>query len=236
MNASSLAQPGAQPGGAPGTGPVRPAPAAAAALADPSAEFRLVALARSGDREAREELARRCRGPAYVLALQLLGNRDDALDVAQDSLLRLFDSFARFDPTRPLRPWLARIVRNRARDLQRLRRTRPTLSLDGLLEGGYPEGRIEPRAGSRAPEAGPEERLARRQLQRRIWRALQELTPAHREILVLRDYQDLSYNEIAAVLEIPVGTVMSRLHAARRALRRVLEAPGAEPTGGAHHD
>ncbi|HEX6201127.1 MAG TPA: sigma-70 family RNA polymerase sigma factor, partial [Thermoanaerobaculia bacterium] len=213
-------------------GPVRPSAGAAVALADPG----LVALARSGDREAREELARRCRGPAYVLALQLLGNPDDALDVAQDSLLRLFDSFARFDPSRPLRPWLARIVRNRARDLQRRHRARPTLSLDGLLDGGFPEGRIEPRAGSRPPEAGPEERLARRQLQRRIWRALQELSPAHREILVLRDYQDLSYNEIAAVLEIPAGTVMSRLHAARRSLRRVLEEPGSASPGGAHHD
>lgn len=233
MDASSLAEPAA-PSGA-GARAAAPVPAAAA-FADAGAEPRLVALARSGDRDAREELARRCRGPAYVLALQLLGNPDDALDVAQDSLLRLFHSFARFDLSRPLRPWLARIVRNRARDLQRRRRARPALSLDGLLDGGYPESRIDPRGGSRPPEAGPEERLARRQLQRRIWRALQELTPAHREILVLRDYQDLSYNEIAAVLEVPAGTVMSRLHAARRALRRVLEETGADSPGGAHHD
>lgn len=228
MDASSLAQPEA------GSGAVAPVPAPAGALADPG----LVALARSGDRDAREKIARRCRKPAYVLALQLLGNPDDALDVAQDSLLRLFDSFARFDPSRPLRPWLARIVRNRARDLQRRHRARPTQSLDGLLEGGFPESAIHARVGSRAPEAGPEERLARRQLQRRIWRALHELTPAHREILVLRDYQDLSYNEIAAVLEIPAGTVMSRLHAARRSLRRVLEENGfhSDPSGGAHHD
>jgi RNA polymerase sigma-70 factor (ECF subfamily) len=209
-----------------GAGAVAGAPLPAAGFADAA----LVALARDGDREAREELARRCRRPAYVLALQLLGDPDDALDVAQDSLIRLLESFGRFDPSRPLRPWLARIVRNRALDLRRHRRARPTLSLDALLDDGHPE----------APAAaeGPEERAERRELQRRIWRALQETSPAHREILVLRDYQDLSYQEIAAVLGVPVGTVMSRLHAARRSLRRALEA-GAGPdrlSGGAHHD
>jgi RNA polymerase sigma-70 factor (ECF subfamily) len=208
-----------------GAGAVAGAPLPASGFADTA----LVALAREGDRKAREELARRCRRPAYVLALQLLGDPDDALDVAQDSLLRLFDGFGRFDPSRPLRPWLARIVRNRALDLRRHRRARPTLSLDALLEDGHPE--------TPAAAEGPEERAARRQLQRRIWRALQETSAAHREILVLRDYQDLSYQEIAAVLGIPVGTVMSRLHAARRSLRRALEA-GAGParlSGGAHH-
>jgi RNA polymerase sigma-70 factor, ECF subfamily len=180
----------------------------------------LVVRARAGDREAREELARRCRGPAYALALQLLGDPEDALDAAQDSLIRLFESFGRFDPSRPLRPWLARIVRNRALDIRRRRRARPTISLDALLDDGHAE--------APAVAAGPEERAADRELQRRIWRALQETSPAHREILVLRDYQDLSYQEIAAVLAIPVGTVMSRLHAARRSLRRALE-------GGEHH-
>lgn len=177
-------------------------------------EAMLVQLARSGDLEAREELARRVRGPAYVLALQLLGDPDDARDVAQDALLRLFSTFSRFDPKRPLRPWLARIVRNRAYDVRRRRRARPAVSLDGLVEDGFPE--------TTTREIGPEDRLARRQLQRRIWTALHRLTDAHREILVLRDYQDLSYAEIASVLQIPLGTVMSRLHAARRSLRREL--------------
>ncbi len=182
-------------------------------------ESALVQLARSGDAEAREELARRVRGPAYVLALQFLGDPDDARDVAQDALLRLFQTFSRFDPERPLRPWLARIVRNRAYDVRRRRRARPAVSLDSLVEDGFPE--------SKTQEMGPDDRLARRQLQRRIWTALHQLTDAHREILVLRDYQDLSYAEIAAVLQIPLGTVMSRLHAARRSLRRELsDAPG----------
>lgn len=177
-------------------------------------EATLVELARRGDAEAREELARRVRGPAYVLALQLLGDPDDARDVAQDALLRLFQTFSRFDPERPLRPWLARIVRNRVYDVRRRRRARPAVSLDSLVEDGFPE--------STTPELGPDDRFARRQLQRRIWSALHELTDAHREILVLRDYQDLSYAEIASVLQIPLGTVMSRLHAARRSLRREL--------------
>ena len=77
-----------------------------------------------------------------------------------------------------------------------------------------------------SPRPGPEARAERRELQRRIWSLLGGLSQMHREILVLRDYQDLSYAEIATVLGIPKGTVMSRLHAARRSLRDRLDRAG----------
>jgi RNA polymerase sigma-70 factor (ECF subfamily) len=181
------------------------------ALADPE----LIARARRGEHEAREELAQRCRRPAYLLALQLLGDPDDALDVAQDALLRFFTSLDRFQPSRPLRPWLATIVRNRARDLLRRRRRHRLEPLEG------PEGTMRPEVVDTSP--GPEAGAARRELQVRLWKALSALNEAQREILVLRDYQDLTYDEIARVLAVPIGTVMSRLHRARRALRERLE-------------
>ncbi len=174
----------------------------------------LVLRARSGDREAREELARTFGRPAYLLALQLLGNPEDARDAAQDGLLRFFSRLDRLDPGRPVRPWLLAIVRNAARDLARRRRVRQASSLEEANED-YGVELIDA-----AP--GPEDLSRRGELRRKVWSALGELRDAEREILVLRDYQDLSYSEIAGVLGIPVGTVMSRLHRARRALGALL--------------
>ena len=180
-------------------------------------EAELVVRARSGDPGAQEELALRHRRPAYLLALQLLGNPDDALDVAQDAMLRFFTNLHRFDSGRPVRPWLCQIVRNRVFDLFRRRKVRRHQSLDQAGEDGRPL--LDPIDTSVDLEAD----AFRAELRTRIWQALGELTPGQREILVLRDYQDLSYAEIAATLSIPLGTVMSRLHGARKALRRVLQ-------------
>lgn len=183
-------------------------------------ESEVVSLAKAGDQAACEALAIRCRRPAYLLALQLLGNPDDALDVAQDSLVRFFTTLGRFDGQRPVLPWLLTIVRNRARDLQRRHRVRRAESLDSVVES--------PRLTDH--RRNPELETYQRELQRKIWQGLGRLDPARREILVLRDFQDLSYAEIAEILNIPVGTVMSRLHRARRELRGVLE----EELGGFH--
>jgi len=190
---------------------------AAAARIDLDAltESEVVVLAQRGDLDARELLAVRYRLPAFRLAMQLLGRPEEAKDVAQDAMLRFFTSLDRFQPERPVLPWLFRIVHNRVRDLQRQRLRRRVDSLDSYLEDtGREPASIRP---------GPEERTQRRQLQQRIWQALGSLSPKHREILILRDYQDLAYADIASVLGIPKGTVMSRLHAARRSLRHCLE-------------
>lgn len=178
-------------------------------------ESEIVILAKGGDPDARELLAIRYRTPAFRLAMQLLGRPEDAKDVAQDAMLRFFSSLDRFQADRPVLPWLFRIVHNRVRDLQRKRYRRRIDSLDSYLEDtGKEPVSVRP---------GPEKTTQQRQLQRRIWQALASLSPKHREILILRDYQDLAYAEIAAVLGIPKGTVMSRLHAARRSLRKILE-------------
>ncbi len=170
----------------------------------------LVVDAQRGRRDAREELARRYRRPAFLFAYQLLGNRDDALDVAQDAMLKFFSSLERFESHRPVQPWLFRIVRNRAVDVVRRQKIRRAGSLDD------PERAHEPAA---RPEASPELQAQKRQLQAKVWEAIHRLPEKQREILVLRDYQDLAYAEISTVLGIPKGTVMSRLHGARKALR-----------------
>ncbi len=175
----------------------------------------LVDQARAGRPEAAETLARRHRQAAYLLALQMLGNRDDAMDVAQDAMLRFFTSLGSFDRERRIQPWLFAIVRNQVRDLWRRRRRRPG---ERLGEAGEALTRqlVD-------PTANPEADLRRSELRQRVWRALAELPAAKREIVVLRDFHDLSYSDIAQVLDIPIGTVMSRLHGARRQLRARLE-------------
>lgn len=176
----------------------------------------LVIRARSGDLSAQEELARKHRRPMFLLALQLLGNREDAMDVVQDSLLRFFTSLHRFDPSRPVRPWLYRIVRNRVIDLVRRRKVRRHESIDAPDENGKP--RFELRDHSIDLEAD----VRAGQLRRQMWEALSRLSETQREILILRDYHDLAYAEIAETLDIPIGTVMSRLHSARKKLKQVL--------------
>jgi len=180
----------------------------------PPAAPSLVARAREGETEAREELAQEAGRSAYVFALQLTGRPELARDVAQDSLVRLFRQLDRFDDGRPLAPWLFTIVRNQVRDQARREKVRRHGSLDEWLEQGHE------RAAS--PETDPAALAERADLAGRIWRAVSGLSEAQREIVILRDYHDLSYHQIATVLSIPEGTVMSRLHAARIRLREAL--------------
>lgn len=174
----------------------------------------LVSQARDGDAEASNELVRRYRQRAYHFALQLTGNREDALDVTQDAMLRFICTLERFELGRPVQPWLFRIVRNKAYDHGRRQRVRRAESLDELLEKGMPA----PVQASTDPSRG----LEMKELRQKVWKALMRLSENQREILVLREYQDLSYGEISEVLGVPTGTVMSRLHRARSALRKVL--------------
>ncbi len=180
----------------------------------PTTEMRLVVRAQKGDASALEELGATCRKRAYVLALQLTGNSDDAADLAQDAMLRFFRSLRRFDAHRPLRPWLYRIVRNLARDRLRHRRVRRTCSLEDVTGT----------TGNDPPETspGPESMASRRQLQAMVWDAVQELPVHYREVLILRDYQGLTYREIARILRLPRGTVMSRLHRGRLIVRNTI--------------
>lgn len=181
--------------------------------ADGDGDRDLVLQARAGSHDAREELARRIRRPAYLLALHIVGNPEDALDIAQDAMLRFFHTLDRFQPDKAIRPWLFTIVRNGARDFWRRRAARPSESLD-----------LRPTLASelvdRAPD--PEQQAIRLEHARQIWRAVEALSEHHREIIILRDFHDLSYAQVADVLQIPPGTVMSRLHAARMTLKELV--------------
>lgn len=182
-------------------------------------EAAAVAAARDGDRAAFGELVRRYQRAAYSLAYGFVGNREDALDMAQEAFARAYRAMDRFQHGRPFYPWLYQIIRNTCFNHLKRRRRRGEISLDGLTETGFD-----------APDYDtPCRAAALNDVQRGVVRGLETLTDEHREIIVLRHIHDLSYSEIAACLEIPTGTVMSRLHAARRNLQAALRAEGLDP-------
>lgn len=176
----------------------------------------MLGLARQGDLAAREELFRRQFGVAYRVARRLLGNEQDALDAVQDGFLKALVHLQDFDGRSGFRTWLLRIVTNAALDLGRKRRRRATISLD---DGGESSPRMELCGDAEDPGLG----LYREDLRRLVDGALERLSPSTRSTFVLFAEAELSYKEIAECQQVPIGTVMSRLHYARQKLQGYLE-------------
>ena len=146
-------------------------------------------------------------GGAHALASQILGNPDDASDAVQDSYAKVLGKPGAYKADKgPLKPWFLRVVRNRCLDL--LRRRRPS---------------DEPVDTLPDKNATPEQAAEIDERDRELKRALVSISNDQRQILILRDYLDLSYAEIADVIDVAPGTVMSRMHRARLALREVLK-------------
>lgn len=163
-------------------------------------EVRLVALANAGEEAAFVELLLRHRDWATALAYRFTGDRDDALDVMQESLAELFQKFPGFVLRSTLRAYLYPVIKHRCISL--FRRQRKVVRLDEHLAGHeLPDLRWEP------PAAGEFERL------------IQDLPPGHAEVVRLRFALDFSLDEIAQALDLPLGTVKSRLHHALARLR-----------------
>jgi RNA polymerase sigma-70 factor (ECF subfamily) len=174
---------------------------------------------KSGDREAFGAIVQKYMKPAYYVALGYVGTPDDALDISQDAFVNAFRHIKRFDSSKKFFPWFYSILKNLCMNhLTRVRRRRED-SIDAMAEE---EGEV------RIPleTASPEQDAARREMGRKIGTALLQLRPKEREIIILQHFQDYSYQEIADLLGIPIGTVMSRLYSARRALRKELERLG----------
>lgn len=148
----------------------------------------------------------------FQLAYRLCGDREAALDCMQETFLRAAKHAAELDPARNVTGWLFRIARNVCIDGLRSRKTKPAVSLDAAGDAVAP----------RSVGASADARLTADERRARIRAALESLSPDHRDIIVLRDMMDLSYEDIAETLAVPPGTVMSRLHRARVALRDAL--------------
>jgi RNA polymerase sigma-70 factor (ECF subfamily) len=147
---------------------------------------------------------------AYAIALGIVGNSEDARDLSQEAYIAAHNARRRFDAERPFFPWFYRILRNRCLNFIEKRSRRREISLDVLVE----------RKDRGCP---PDEAVVRKEQIGALWKALFTLSAEHREIIMLRSFQELSYREISAVLGISEGTVMSRLFYARKALCEALE-------------
>ena len=160
----------------------------------------------------RQELVQLGNG-AHALAIQILGNSEVAADAVHDAFASVLEKPASYEGNKgPLKPWFLRVVRNRCIDLLRKRRT-DTVSHEETADTA----------------AGPETAAEISQRDAAIRAALHSLDAQQRQIIVLRDYLDLTYAEIAGVIDIPAGTVMSRLHRARVALGKAYRERYDEP-------
>jgi RNA polymerase sigma-70 factor (ECF subfamily) len=178
-------------------------------------EMTLIRRAQAGDAEAFGELVERHMRRAYFAALSLVGTREDALDLSQEAFARAYRARKSIDPARPFYAWLYQILRRLCFNFVRDRRAH-TQKLDAA--GAW----LADEAASRAAP-GPAQAFERTEARRLVAAAIEQLPPREREVLALKEFEGLAYKEIAELVGIPVGTVMSRLYAARERLAQVLE-------------
>jgi RNA polymerase sigma-70 factor (ECF subfamily) len=186
-------------------------------------DLQLIEEARRGSNAAFEQLVRRYSERAFRAAYRVLRDADAAQDVLQEAFLKAYRGLRRFECRSGFYTWLYRIVVNLA--LDRRRRDRPGTRAEW-------EDRVVPQADARAtlPEADDPERASRRrEIREIVGRGVQELPDGQREVLLLREVEGLSYEEIAATMGISKGTVMSRLHYARRKMVAFLREHDVDP-------
>jgi len=171
-------------------------------------EAQQIIQARQGDHAAWEALMRAHQEPVFRLAYLLLGDPDEAEDIAQETFLRAYKALRRFDTDRPLRPWLLRIASNLAHNRHR--------SIGRYLSALTRFARQNP-DHIKSTTMNPEEES------QTLWQAVKKLTRPFQEVVYLRYFLDLSENEMAETLAIPAGTVKSRLHRALIKLRGIIE-------------
>jgi RNA polymerase sigma-70 factor (ECF subfamily) len=178
----------------------------------------LVDRAREGDRDSFGSLVRRHQARAFNLAYQIVRNREDALDISQEAFARAFSSLSTFKGEATFTTWLHRIVVNLAIDCVR-RKQRAGIA-------AYDDTRVVPeeRDADVPAQEDPETALETKQVRALLARGMAQLPAAQRAVLVLREIEGMSYEEISRAVGCTLGTVMSRLFYARRRLQKILKA------------
>jgi len=181
-------------------------------------ERRLIDRSAAGDQDAFRQLVLRYHRLVINVAYRALGEMSQAEDVAQEVFLKVYRHLPSYRHEKPFVHWLHRVAANAVTDS--LRRTHSVLSLDALEQAPA------------ASEADPQDVAARDDVRRAVRHAIANLPPHYRDTISLQVFHELSYEEIAQTLDIPLGTVMSRLNAAKRLLRNQLGAFVSEPSRG----
>ncbi|MBP1757946.1 MAG: polymerase subunit sigma [Firmicutes bacterium] len=187
-----------------------------------TADQLLVKLAREGDQDAFAQLVQLYQRPIYNLAFRMTGNPEDAEELTQTAFLNAWRGLGRFQEDATFFTWLYRLATNACIDFLRHEKRRFTVLQTVSLDDE------ERQTAAYLPDYknAPEERALQRDLHETLSKAMQALSHEHREILIQREIDGLSYQEIAELLDLELGTVKSRIARARLALRRILEAQG----------
>lgn len=183
-------------------------------------ETELVRRAKNGDVTAFEQLISDYQVKIYHIAFHMMGNEQDAEDAAQEAILKAYRYLGSFKEESGFYTWLYRITHNICLDMLRKRKRTHTHSMD-LVKKDRDGQETEVQLVDDKPQ--PEEELMSRQVQTDMQAAIAELKEHYRTVIILRDIEGMSYEDIAAVTEISVGTVKSRLNRARESLRKIVE-------------
>lgn len=158
-----------------------------------------------------KELVEKYKMKAYYLALGMVGNKDEAYDISQEAFIRVYRSARRFKTARKFFPWFYSIIANLCKDCLKKREKWDSRQVD-----------IDENDFLLVTDSNPEKMMIIKEQARNLRRALMALDFADREIIMLKHFRDLPYDEIAVMLKIPRGTVMSRLYYARRKLAKLM--------------
>jgi RNA polymerase sigma-70 factor (ECF subfamily) len=198
---------------------------------EPASDAELVARALAGSQEAFRELVIRFERPVYTLVLRMVHDAAAAEDLAQEVFVKAYRHLATYDPQRKFASWLFKIAHNTTIDHLRrggLETVPLAAAASGEDEGAGGLAAVLSDDGAESPAAAAE----RRAMARALERAIGELRPEYREAVMLRYVEGLSYQEICDALEMPLGTLKTNLHRARKALAAAMTAAGWAPAGG----
>jgi len=181
-------------------------------------EIAAIERCRKGSAKAFEVIVNRYTKQSYSIALGLVGNHDDALDLSQEAFVRAFKNIRKLKESSRFFPWFYQILKNLCFTHLKKKRIRQASSLSN------PDGNEIP-----MPAEGdwfePEAVVERDEKKDKVWKAISKLSNKHREVIVLRHFENLSYEQIAEALHCSRGSVMSRLYHARKKLKNLLETP-----------
>lgn len=177
----------------------------------------LVMDIRDGNKKALGKLVERHKKSAFRMALGLVGNKDDAFDISQEAFLRVYRSANTYDESQPFAPWFYTIIANLSRTWLRRRSRRDNKMVD-----------VDDVSWLLVDERTPEQAIIKKEMVAQLRQALKELPFDDREIITLQHFRGMSYDEIAQLLGIPKGTVMSRLYYARKKLATLMRLKNGE--------
>lgn len=183
-------------------------------------DLELIDLFNEGDEEAFEELVIRYEIKIYSACFYFLKNKEDAEDAAQDVIIKLYRKLHTFRKEAAFSTWLNYVTANTCRDILRKKKRNTVIHLDADIQ--TEKGQIKRELPSGEP--GPQDLIEGKELSTLVIGALFLLSEDHRNVLLMREYQSLTYEEIAEILEISLGTVKSRLYRARKELKEHLDA------------